>query len=230
MSDLDTNGKNLPAHNEPNPFEEIAASTPRRIIGKLLKFSKGDYLYGQDNEELPYGTRLIANMDQLLVGWIKWQDQKPVEQIMGLVVEGFKPMKLTDLPDRDESEWETDDKGNPRDPWQKTYYLVMRELDEEGKPKDDEEGLYTFTTSSTGGKDAMIELCARYGKWMRVHPNQYPIVTLAKPGKYNHPNKAFGVIKVPKLEFNPKKDWIDKEMFGDISNAPTTEDEEDIPF
>src|SRR6185503_20383716 len=84
----------LPAVSQPdengiNPFEEIGQQAPRRIIGQLLKFSKGDYLYGQENDELPMGSKLIANMDQLLRGWIKWADNKPAEQVMGLVVEGF---------------------------------------------------------------------------------------------------------------------------------------------
>lgn len=80
----------LPVPSGSNPFEEIGNQAARRIIGQLLKFSKGDYLYGAENDELPMGSKLIANMDQLLRGWIKWQENKPVEQVMGLVSEGFK--------------------------------------------------------------------------------------------------------------------------------------------
>jgi hypothetical protein len=231
MNDTENNNQtNLPVESGPNPFEEIARQAPRRIVGQLLKFSKGDYLYGQDNEELPIGTKLIANMDQMLVGWIKWQDNKPVEQAMGLIVEGFKPMEESELPDRDEAEWELDDRGAPRDPWQKTYYLLMRQLDDAGKPMEGEEGLYTFTTSSVGGRDCMIELCASYGKWMRAFPGKFPVVSLSSR-KYPHPNKSYGIIKTPKFEFNVKKNWILKEAFGDIIEAtPDDSGEDEIPF
>ena len=220
-----------------NPFEEVGRQAPRRIVGDLLRFSKGDYLYGQDNAELPLNTRLIANMDQLLKGWIRWEDNKPAEQIMGLVVEGYKPPRRDTLgfgytpgvKDPDTSEWEVDEaSGQSRDPWQETYYLLVRELDKDGQPKEGEEGLYTFTTATTGGKDAIIDLCAKYGKWMRVHTADYPVITL-KMEKYNHPNKKYGVIKKPKFEFNPKKDWIAKDRFGEISDVPP-DDGEEIPF
>lgn len=211
-----------------NPFEEVGRQAARRIVGDLLKFSKGDYLHGQDNDELPMGTKVIANMDQLLRGWIKWEDNKPVEQIMGLVADGFKLPKRETLGDTDESLWELDDRGQPRDPWQETYYLVVREL-RNGEPTQGNDGLYTFTTASTGGKDAVIALCSKYGKWMRVHPNEYPIITLDME-KYNHPNKQYGVIKKPKFLFNPKTDWIGKDRFGMIDDLPPEDDGEDIPF
>jgi hypothetical protein len=222
--------QNLPAESGSNPFEEIGNQAARRIIGQLLKFSKGDYLYGAENDELPMGSKLIANMDQLLRGWIKWADNKPAEQVMGLVSEGFKIPKRDTLGDQDESEWELDDRGQPRDPWQETYYLVVRLLDKDGKPTEGNDGLYTFTTASTGGKDAIIDLCSKYGKWMRMRPNDYPVITLDME-KYNHPNKQYGVIKKPKFLFNVKKDWMPKDQFGSIDDVPPTDDgAEDMPF
>lgn len=222
----------LPADNV-NPFQQVGQQAPRRIIGELLKFSKGDYLRGQDNEEVAMGTRLIANMDQLLHGWIRWEDNKPAEQLMGLVVQGFKPAKRSELGFTDDTEWEVDPSSNqPRDPWQFTYYLVAREVKADGTPTEGSEGLYTFTTSSTGGKDAIISLCSAYGEWMRVKPDQYPIITLAMD-KYKHPNAAYGIIKKPKFEFNPKRPtcWIAKDKFGEIVDAPPGDDDgEDIPF
>jgi hypothetical protein len=64
---------------------------------------------------------------------------------------------------QDESEWELDDRGQPRNPWQETFYMVMRQLDKDGTPYEGEEGLFTFTTASVGGKDAVIDLCAKCG-------------------------------------------------------------------
>jgi hypothetical protein len=102
----------------PNPFEAYGNATMNtRIVGQLLKFSKGDYLAGQDNTVIPLGTRMSAIMDQLMVGWIKWQDARPVEHDMGLVASGHVPKKRAELDDNDDDLWETDDEGQKRDPW-----------------------------------------------------------------------------------------------------------------
>lgn len=109
-----------------DPFLAYAdAISPRSIVGTLLKFSKGDYLAGEEGEIIPHGTQLTANCDEFLAGWIKWQDGKPVEQRMIRVADGFHPPVRTDLGDTDKSLWETDDKGEPKDPWQFTNYLLL---------------------------------------------------------------------------------------------------------
>lgn len=163
----------------------------RSIVGKLLKFSKGDYLVGENNDEVEEGTQLVANMDELMVGWIKWEDSKPVEQIMGRVSEGYQPSKRNTLGDDDKSKWEVDDQGRERDPWQFSNYLILKSVD-----GDD---LFTFTTSSRGGLNAIGELCKTYGKLMRQKADEFPVIAL-EVGSYQHSNKAFGRIKFPVLK------------------------------
>jgi hypothetical protein len=176
-----------------NAFEAYGqAVSQRSIVGKLLKFSKGDYLVGENNEDMPEGTELIANMDELMVGWIKWQDNKPAEQIMGRVSDGYQAPRRTDLGDNNKDDWETDDQGQLRDPWQFSNYLILKEPGEDGE-------LYTFATSSKGGLNAIGELCKSYGKAMRQRPDDLPVVTL-KVGSYQHSNKSFGRIKFPIFE------------------------------
>jgi hypothetical protein len=173
----------------PNPFEAYGNATVNtRIVGQLLKFSKGDYLAGQDNTDIPLGTKLAAIMDQLMVGWIKWQDNKPVEHDMGLVASGHVPKKRAELDDNDADLWETDDEGEKRDPWQYSNYLIV--VDQKEKTP------FTFTTSSKGGINAIGELCKIYGKVMRERPDEYPIIELGV-GSYLHPNKKYGRIKYP---------------------------------
>jgi hypothetical protein len=173
----------------PNPFETYGRATVNtRIVGQLLKFSKGDYLAGQDSTLIPLGTRLAAIMDQLMVGWIKWRDYKQVDHDMGLVASGHVPCKRADLDDNDEETWETDDEGQRRDPWQFSNYLIVVEQKEKT--------LFTFTTSSKGGLGAIGELCNVYGKAMRERPDDYPIIELGV-GSYMHPIKKYGRIKYP---------------------------------
>lgn len=182
----------------------------KSIVGKLLKFSKGDYLMGEDNEEVEEGTQLVANMDELMVGWIRWQDSKPTDQIMGKVAEGYQPQRRNELGDNDKAQWEIDEQGRERDPWQFSNYLVMKKTGESG-----DDALFTFTTSSRGGLNAIGELCKVYGKEMRQRPDEFPIVSL-EVGSYNHSNKAYGRIKFPIFKV---VGWAPKAEFTDLSSA-----------
>jgi hypothetical protein len=183
---------NAVANIGPNPFEAYGnATVNNHIVGQLLKFSKGDYLAGQDGAEIKPGTKLAAIMDQLMVGWIKWKDAAPVEHVMGLVASGYVPPKRAELDDNDEETWDTDDDGRPRDPWQFSNYLIV--VDQKDKT------VFTFTTSSKGGLGAIGELCKAYGKGMRERPNDFPVIELGV-GSYQHRDKSLGRIKFPILK------------------------------
>jgi hypothetical protein len=190
----------------------------KSIVGKLLKFSKGDYLVGEDNEEVPKGTRYVANMDELMVGWIRWEDGKPTDQIMGRVSEGYQPPKRNTLGDDDKDKWGVDAQGAAQDPWAFSNYLILKATDSDE--------LFTFTTSSRGGLNAIGELCKAYGKAMRQRPEDFPVIEL-DVGSYQHSNKAFGRIKFPILK---TVDWNSKAEFAEaLANeagaAETTEED-----
>ena len=89
--------------------------------------------------------------------------------------------------------------GKERDPWQQTNYLLMKGA-QDGE-------LYTFTTSSKGGLDAVAQalqgLRAVHGD---QRPNEWPVIEIGHDS-YAHPNKDFGRIKVPTFKivgFAPK--------------------------
>ena len=106
-------------------------------------------------------------MDSLTVGWVRWENNAPTEQRMGFVVEGFQPERRNDLGDQDKDRWEVDEKGQPRDPWQFTNYLILHDA-ESGE-------VYTFATASKGGLGCVGELSKEYGKAIRQKPDQYPV-------------------------------------------------------
>jgi hypothetical protein len=182
-----------PATREPmNPFEEFGATSSRgNIAGRLMKFSKGDYFV--DDEEIPLGTKFVAVMDELLIGWVKWEDNRPSEQLMGKVAERFVPAPREALGDNDESLWPPDASGRPRDPWQMTFYLVLKDV---GKPVEND-NLYTLPMNSEGGKDAVKRLCSTYGKAMRQRPDEWPIVEI---GVESYVHATWGRIKKPTLK------------------------------
>jgi hypothetical protein len=198
-----------------NAFEAYAdAATQNRIVGDLLKFSKGEYLSGQDGKEVEEGTELVANMDEFMIGWVRWEGGKPTDMRMGRIDEGFVPPARRELGDTDENEWEIDETSKePRDPWQMTNYLIMK--DPSG------EQLFTFATSSKGGIGAVAKMAGAYGKAMRQRPDEFPIVAL-NVDSYRHPNKAYGKIFTPKLDI---VGWVKKSVFDGVLEAAAEEAE-----
>lgn len=223
MSELSTHqaGTSIanPAGNYFQSYGEQASQ--KSIVGKLLKFSKGDYLVGEDNDEVEEGTQYVANMDELMVGWIRWEDGKPTDQIMGRVSEGYQAPKRNTLGDDDKSKWEVDDQGNERDPWQFSNYLILKTPGENG-----DDHLFTFTTSSRGGLNAIGELCKAYGKAMRQKPDEFPIISLGV-GSYQHSNRSYGRIKFPILAvqgWSPKSEFAEA-LSDEAPTAPAAEEE-----
>lgn len=200
-----TPGKAVATAGAHNPYKQLAtAVSPKNIYGELLKFSKGDWVAGEHNTEIPKGTELIAIMDKLATGWVRWENQKPTEQHMVEVEKGTPPRRA-ELGDDDRSLWEKDDRGQVRDPWQFTMYLPM--ISEDGKP-------YTFAASSKGGINAIGKLAGEYGEYIEGDDGalDYPIVSLGVDS-YMHPNKAYGRIKVPTLaveDYIPRKNMAAK--------------------
>ena len=167
-----------------------AAAAGGPSIGAFLKFSKfGEYRYGQYEDQLELLTRLVVYMYSLCVGWTRWQDNRPAERIMGPLAQGFAPPKRADLAHLDQAQWERDDKGGVRDPWQFTNTVVFKAVDSD-------EAFYTFSTSSKGGIGALARLAREYGDRMRSKPDEYPVIELDRDS-YQHPNKAYGEIRVP---------------------------------
>jgi hypothetical protein len=212
----DDNDKKLPTvPGSRNVFEAVGDAMARggAIIGSLLKFSKGDWLAGPDGEEIAAGTELVAVVPGTLDGWVRWEDNRPVEQIMGLLVEGFVPPVRSTLGHDDKSVWEIDAAGKPRDPWQPTIYMPMSSLNAEK--------VFTFTTSSDGGRrHAVGPLCKEYGGRIRQHPDELPIVKLHQ-GSYLHSDRSIGRIKYPEL---PASRWVKADKYlaavADVAGRP----------
>jgi hypothetical protein len=192
-----------------NPYESYAASLPQQ--GTFLKFNKGEYLAGQDSHEVPLGTRMVANMAGLQVGWVKWWDEKPAESRTTLLIDQ-KPLELRSaLGDEDKDLWETDRDGKPRDPWQFTNTIDF--VDEDGER-------FIFSTSSKGGIGAIGKLCREYGKLMRQNPGMVPIIELSRD-HYIH--KEYGKTYTPVFKI---VGWADEDTLEAVSDDTDDEDEE----
>lgn len=158
------------------------------IVGDLLKFNKGEWLVGQDETEMPLGTELIAAMHLLQSGWIRWEDGKPVEILMGFRAEGFRPAVRESLGYTDKSQW-GELNGKIIDPWRRTDTLLLAD------PSDGR--VFTFSPSSDGGLQAIKALTKEYGSHIRETSNEIPIVKLGSTW-YKHPE--YGKTYKPVLE------------------------------
>ena len=157
----DPETKNLLSTTAPyyDPVEELA-NEARNELGAMLKFVKGKWKIGDD--EVPMGTAYIAGVDQLVRGWIRFEDKKRAESILRRRKEGALPER-DELSYTDKSDWPLDGKGIPRDPWEKQYYLPLLPVDDDGE-------LVTYVTSSVGGRIAVGKLCDVFLSNRRCRP------------------------------------------------------------
>jgi hypothetical protein len=165
------------------------ACAPRTIIGRLIKFSKGDFITGDAGEIIADDVEFTAAMDELTVGWVRWEDNKIAEQRMGRVIDGFVPQPRRELGDVDAAAWETDATGKARDPWSFQNYLPLQRSDGE---------LFTFVAGSRGALNAVAELCRIHSRHAKQNPDHYPVIRL-RSDEYQHRVKEFGRIKFPVL-------------------------------
>jgi hypothetical protein len=205
--------ENLPVAAKSNPFLKAAAAIKTNsILGERLKFIKGDYIV--EDKELAPGTEVIIHMDSLIQGYVKWEDELPVEEVMGLVVEGFEMPDRDSLGDTDETKWETKP-GNkkPTDPWSLTHQVAFKNV-ETGE-------LYTFAISSWGGKKCFEMLLKKYGGAMSQHEGEWPV---AKLNFHVRDDDEYGRIKEPRfpiVRWVPQADFtIDDEEIEPAEAAP----------
>lgn len=202
-------------YDDSDPYSDYAKSQQSSfIIGKLLKFTKGDYAYGENNVPVPMGTRFVMNMDSLVVGWVRWENNRPSEQIMGRVQDRFTVPRRNELGDDDNELWELDADGRPRDPWQRGAYVLLKieqgaPVSEDRLPADPLFGIFTFAASSVGGLGAVNDVCKVYGEIRRQRPDEFPVIQIGMDS-YQHRNRSFGRIKKPVFEVC---DWAPKSVF-----------------
>jgi hypothetical protein len=128
-------------------WADAAADAGDRVLrGSLLKFSDGQWTSGTEGNEVRKGLRLLA------IGtahaWVRWRDGKPDEYRVRQAGESLAERE--ELGDLDESKWELGPDKRARDPWQNTRFVYLID------PNTQE--AYTFSTSSWGGRSAVIDL------------------------------------------------------------------------
>jgi hypothetical protein len=198
-------------------FTKHANETASKLwVGTLMKFTKGDFVAGQNNKDVPLGSRFVAMMPGLMVGWLKWSDGHPVDNAMGLVSEGFTIAKRDTLGDNDKSQWEVDPNGRQKDPWARGNYLILVDAKSEE--------VYTFASGSKGGESAIGELCRAYGGHVKMYPTQVPVIEIGA-GSYRNTTYRTDV-DVPTFKI---VDWVEEAAYMALVKAGTAVAEEAGP-
>jgi hypothetical protein len=192
-----------------DPFAAYGQETASS--GAFLKFSKGEWLLGQNDEEVALGRKLVAAMQEMSIGWIRWADGKPAERRMGLLAQGYRPEARDALGYTDQALWERDKDGKPQDPWNFTNEIPMAD------PETGEQ--MTFSASSKGGIGAVGNLCKAYGREYRQRDGLVPIIELGRDS-YKHPE--YGKTYVPVLTITG---WM--ENSGVPAPQPDNDDSEE---
>ncbi len=185
----------------------------------FLKFVKGQYKYGVDDEVLPLGTRLVPHMSELKAGFIKWKDGAPDAEAMVQIAEGKPIPQREDLGDDDRNDWETDPNGTPLDPWQMCNTLPMKD------PETGQE--FVFTTGSRGGIGAIGKLATKYGRQRHKQAGKLPVIEIGS-GSYRH--KTYGDVSYPTFDI-VGWDAEDALIAGETSGANLAPEFDDaIPY
>jgi hypothetical protein len=149
--------------------EDAAANMTR---GPVIKFA--DNLYRMNGEPLKGKDGVLSyTAVGIHMAWVKFVEDKPIHVLPG--PNGYLPDRNT-LGDLDETQWECPFK-EPADPWQNTRYLHLFDSDTAE--------VFTFVTSSGGGRYAIDQLVGQIKLKRRFAPGVFPIIELssAKWGK-----------------------------------------------
>ena len=168
-----------------NPWADAARDIE---TGTYLKFNGNDgrYSYGQDDEDLPAGSTVIADMNILAFGWTCWVDSNVEEELYVCIHDGRPPLEhqLTDYgPYRDDDGWRESAKLS----------LILESYD--GDDQDEAVGTPLLWKTSTGGQVRQIKkLSGAYGRTFSQHPGEYPVIELGAES-YAPKNKKHGKVK-----------------------------------
>jgi hypothetical protein len=147
--------------------EAADEASTRTIRGQLIKFADWRYTKGKEATLVAEGTELVAI--GTAVEWVKWEGGKPAKHLAR--APGQKLPTREELGDNDKGAWELGpDKITPKDPWALTRYVYFVD------PRTAE--AFTFSTSSWGGREAVVTLADAIARMRSVHADAVPVVGL----------------------------------------------------
>ena len=153
-TDMVRAGSNALAADVLNPWLEMSTELDRILGLPRAKFTKeGEFSIGEA-EIIPTGTRVIAHVNEMELGWTRWENNQPVDRRWGRIADKFIPPSENDLPDN-EPRLQPD--GSRRKPWQFGMAVPITRLDASGET-------FAFSTSSKGALELLADSPVPMGK------------------------------------------------------------------
>lgn len=210
-----------------NPFAAAGAGAGSTIYAKF-KGASGEYLAGQDEEEIPHGTLLAADIMNSQWSWQFWWENELLESEDSLIwdnpkgyEEKSRPDWLPEKYDGDMSyeeivEAQKDRTTNFQDGWGVQAVVGMREINGEGRE-------FTFRFNNGVALNAFRALLQSYGRQFQMKPGQLPLVEL-DANSFKSKQKGVGKRFAPKLKI---VDWkTEEELMESVSD--TVEDYDEV--
>jgi hypothetical protein len=152
-------------------------------MSQRIKFKHGDWIFAEDDKEVPTDETFVVNVSQTWREWIKWKDQEPIERKIVYISSGEPFPEREDLGDLDQDLWDKNGNGEPQDPWQEQHGFTMRSL------TSGEE--YVCSFSSNGGIRAIQKLVGEFRFQIYVRNKVvFPHVRLSQRKYYNKRHKV----------------------------------------
>jgi hypothetical protein len=141
------------------------------IEGEELRFEQvGKFRAGAHEIEIPLGTKFVAIVPSLRVGWVKWregfEEEIASEMHWGLIGDYYKLPSRAQLGETDPACWKYPD----QDPWQEVDTMALMEC-KSGKA-------FTFVAATGDELKAIRRLAVIYGDMVCIDKTLLPIVAL----------------------------------------------------
>lgn len=217
-------GGALANSNFANPFAAAGAGAGSSVYIKF-KGASGDFLAGQDEEEIERGTKLAADIENSRWSWAFWWEGEVLETKETMIVED--PMGFENEPDYlpegydgdmslEEIRAEQADRSNTfMDGWSCQAVLGLREIGGEGTE-------YTLKLNQGVSLNAFRTLLKSFGQQFRFKVGLVPIVELDARA-YVSKNKKVGKRYSPILKI---VDWKSEEdLMAEAGDDPDMYDE-----
>lgn len=189
-------GALMPVDTGDDGWADAAAEAESRWIqGDLALFADWQWTRGQEKTPIEKGSKYIAVSIRSV--WVRWKMGKPIEYRTADPSRHLLPSRES-LGDLDKTEWETDARGDAKDPWANTRYVYL--LD----PKTAE--MLTFSTHTVGGRRCVEDLAMAIMRMRREHPGATPVVELdAAPMPTQYGRKSRPGLKIAGWKFPAAK-------------------------
>lgn len=197
-----------------NPFAAAGAGAGSTTYMKF-KGASGDFLAGQDEDEIPHGTKLAGDVDNSKWVWSFWWEGDVLETQETLIIEnplGFdqEPDELPEGYDGDMTLEEiraeqANRDSNFMDGWSCQAVFGLREIGGENEE-------YTLKLNQGVALNAFRAMLQTYGRQFRFKEGLVPVIELSARS-YKSKNKSVGKRFSPILKI---VDWLSEE---DLMNA-----------